>query len=80
MNVARSAIETSMFWCRRLRRPPSEPYQFFIAAGVLREVVVLGDRHVDDLVGVDERRVDRPLVEHVAVEAHACGSGARPGG
>ena len=31
MNVARSATETSMFWCRRLRRPPSEPYQFFIA-------------------------------------------------
>ena len=31
---------------------------------------MLGDRDVDDLVGVDERRVDRPLVEDVAVEAH----------
>ncbi len=32
MKVARSAIDVSMFWCRRLRRPPSTPYQFFIAA------------------------------------------------
>ena len=31
---------------------------------------MLGDGHVDDLVGVDERREDRPLVEHVALEAH----------
>ena len=59
-----------MFWCRRLRRPPSTPYQFFIAAVYFDEVVVLGDRDVDDLVGVDERRVDRPLVEHLALQAH----------
>jgi hypothetical protein len=32
MNVARSAIDVSMFWWRRFRRPPSTPYQFFIAA------------------------------------------------
>ena len=31
---------------------------------------MLGDRDVDDLVGVDERRVDRPLVEHLALQAH----------
>ena len=59
-----------MFWWSRLRRPPRTPYQFFIARGVLGEVVVLGDGHVDDLVGVDERREDRPLVEDVALEAH----------
>ena len=59
-----------MFWCRRLRRPPSDAVPVLHRAGVLREVVVLGDGHVDDLVGVDERRVDRPLVEHVALQAH----------
>ena len=32
MKVARSAIEVSMFWCRRFLRPPRTPYQFFIAA------------------------------------------------
>ena len=61
---------TSMFWCRRLRRPPSDAVPVLHRRGVLGEVVVLGDGHVDDLVGVDERREDGPLVEHLALEAH----------
>jgi hypothetical protein len=32
--------------------------------------VVLGDRDVDQFVGLYEWRVDGPLVEHVAVQAH----------
>ncbi len=40
------------------------------SAGEPGQVVVLGHRHVDDLVRVDQGREDRPLVEDLAVHPH----------
>ena len=51
--------------------PPAEhAVPVFHRAGVLGEIVVLGNGDVDHLVGVDERRKNRPFVEHVALQAH----------
>ena len=42
----------------------------FHGGGELGQVVVLGHGYVDHLVGVDQGGEDRPLVEHIAFEAH----------
>ena len=70
MNVARSAIDDVDALVQAVSPPAEDAVPVLHRRRELGEVVVLGDRDVDDLVGVDQRREDRPLVEHIALEAH----------
>ncbi len=70
MKVARSATERSNVLMQPVPSPSQDSVPILHRAGVRREVVVLGDRHVDELVGLDQGLVDGPLVQRLAGQPH----------